>query len=69
LRLPFVPDVLADQRRGAVIGWALGEVPVMITVLALVVRWTRADRAESEGTATTWRDSLESVSASSGAAP
>lgn len=62
LRLPFVTDLLADQRRGAVLGWALGEVPVMITVLALVVRWARADRAESAesaasgGAAATWRD-------------
>lgn len=56
LRLPFVTDVLADQRRGAVLGWALGEVPVMITVLALVVRWTRADRAESARAAANWRD-------------
>jgi putative copper resistance protein D len=59
LRLPFVTDLLADQRRGAVLGWALGEVPIMITVLALVVRWTRADRAEamtSEAAAATWRN-------------
>jgi cytochrome c oxidase assembly factor CtaG len=56
LRLPFVTDLLADQRRGAVLGWALGEIPVMITVIALVVRWTRADRAESEAAAATWRD-------------
>ncbi|MGH3827818.1 MAG: cytochrome c oxidase assembly protein [Pseudonocardiaceae bacterium] len=45
LRLPFVPDLLTDQRRGAVLGWALGELPVVITVLALVMRWTRADRS------------------------
>jgi cytochrome c oxidase assembly factor CtaG len=63
LRLPFVTDLLADQRRGAVLGWILGEVPVLIAVLALVVRWTRADRAESERAAATWRDSLGSVSA------
>ena len=56
LRLPFNTDLLADQRRGAVLGWALGEIPVMITVIALVVRWTRADRAESEAAAATWRD-------------
>jgi putative copper resistance protein D len=56
LRLPFVTDLLADQRRGAVLGWALGEIPIMITVLALVVRWTRADRAESRDDAVTWRD-------------
>jgi cytochrome c oxidase assembly factor CtaG len=56
LRLPFVTDLLADQRRGAVLGWALGEVPVLIAVLALVVRWTRDDRAESQSAPATWRD-------------
>lgn len=44
LRLPFVPDLLADQRRGAVLAWALGELPVVLAVLVLVLRWARADR-------------------------
>lgn len=48
LRLPFVPDLLADQRLGAVAAWMLGEVPVLLAVLALVVRWTRADRSPLE---------------------
>jgi cytochrome c oxidase assembly factor CtaG/putative copper export protein len=48
LRLPFVPDLLADQRLGAVLAWALGEVPVLLAVLALVLRWTRADRSPPE---------------------
>ena len=48
LRLPFVPDLLADQRLGAVTAWMLGEVPVLIAVLALVLRWTRADRSPPE---------------------
>jgi cytochrome c oxidase assembly factor CtaG len=56
LQLPFLTDLLADQRRGAVLGWALGEVAVVLTVLVLVVRWTRADRAEADGVAVTWRD-------------
>ena len=56
LQLPFLTDLLADQRRGAVLGWALGEVAVMAAVLVLVVRWTRADRAESGGVTVTWRD-------------
>ncbi len=54
LRLPFVPDLLADQRLGAVLAWALGEVPVVLTVVALVLRWTRADRAPPENAARTW---------------
>jgi putative copper resistance protein D len=48
LRLPFVPDLLADQRLGAVAAWMLGEVPVLLAVLALVLRWTRADRSPPE---------------------
>jgi cytochrome c oxidase assembly factor CtaG len=56
LHLPFLTDLLADQRRGAVLGWALGEVAVMVTVVVLVVRWTRADQAEADGVAVTWRN-------------
>jgi cytochrome c oxidase assembly factor CtaG len=54
LRLPFVPDLLADQRRGAVLAWALGELPVVITVLALVMRWTRTDRSLPEPAGLQW---------------
>jgi putative copper resistance protein D len=43
LRLPFAPDPLADQRLGAILAWVLGELPVIITVIALVRRWTRDD--------------------------
>jgi putative copper resistance protein D len=45
LRLPYVPDLLADQRLGVILGWALAEVPVILAVVALMVRWTRDDRA------------------------
>ncbi|WP_051580878.1 cytochrome c oxidase assembly protein [Pseudonocardia acaciae] len=44
LDLPFVPDPLADQRLGAVLAWALGELPVLVAVVALVTRWARDDR-------------------------
>ncbi|WP_433274465.1 cytochrome c oxidase assembly protein [Pseudonocardia xinjiangensis] len=47
LSLPYVPDLLADQRLGAVLAWALGELPVVLAVLALVARWARADREPS----------------------
>jgi cytochrome c oxidase assembly factor CtaG len=49
LRLPFVPDLLADQRLGAILGWVLGELPVILAVLALVLRWSRDDRPISPG--------------------
>jgi putative copper resistance protein D len=45
LQLPYVPNLLADQRLGAVLAWALGELPVVLAVLALVTRWARDDRA------------------------
>lgn len=48
LRLPFVPDLLADQRRGAVLSWMLGELPVILAVVALVVRWSRDDAATED---------------------
>lgn len=44
VQLPFVPDLLADQRRGAVMSWILGEVPTVIAVAALVTTWNRSDR-------------------------
>jgi putative copper resistance protein D len=63
LRLPFVPDLLADQRLGAILAWILGEVPVILAVLALVLRWTRDD-APPTGPAGTalppWHAPLES---------
>ncbi|MDT7600444.1 MAG: hypothetical protein QOK26_2521 [Pseudonocardiales bacterium] len=67
LRLPFVPDLLADQRLGAILAWILGEVPVILAVLALVLRWTRDD-APPTGPAGTalppWRAPLESPATS-----
>lgn len=35
LALPFVPDLLADQRSTAAIVWALGEIPIVVVLIAL----------------------------------
>lgn len=43
LQLPYLPDLLADQRRGAVLAWALGELPTLIAVVALFRRWSRTE--------------------------
>jgi putative copper resistance protein D len=43
LEMPFVTDLLADQRLGAILAWALGELPVILTMIVLVVRWARQD--------------------------
>jgi putative copper resistance protein D len=60
LALPWVPDLLADQRLGGGLAWAAGEVPLLIVVIALAVQWSRIDersarrddrRAELDGDA------------------
>ncbi|TQM37964.1 cytochrome c oxidase assembly protein [Pseudonocardia cypriaca] len=43
LALPWVPDVLADQRLGGGLAWAAGEIPLLIVVIALLVQWSRQD--------------------------
>ncbi len=43
LALPWVPDLLADQRLGGGLAWATGEVPLLIVVIALVAQWSRID--------------------------
>jgi cytochrome c oxidase assembly factor CtaG/putative copper export protein len=43
LALPWVPDVLTDQRLGGGLAWAAGEVPLLIVVIALLIQWSRQD--------------------------
>lgn len=47
LALPFVPDLLADQRVGAAMGWAAGEIPMVIVLVALLVRWSWTQERET----------------------
>jgi putative copper resistance protein D len=47
LALPFVPDLLADQRIGGAMAWALGEIPMVIVLVALLAQWARADTREA----------------------
>ncbi len=41
--LPWMTDLLADQRLGGGLAWASGEVPLVVVMLALLVQWSRAD--------------------------
>jgi putative copper resistance protein D len=43
LALPWLPDLLADQRVGGGIAWATGELPVLLVVIVLLVQWSRED--------------------------
>jgi cytochrome c oxidase assembly factor CtaG/putative copper export protein len=47
LHLPWVTDLLADQRLGGGIAWAAGEIPVLLVLIALLVQWARADDREA----------------------
>lgn len=44
---PFSTDLLADQRLGGGIGWALGEVPILLVILAICVQWAGDDDREA----------------------
>ncbi|ASR39100.1 copper resistance protein CopD [Prauserella marina] len=48
LNLPWVGDLLIDQRLGGGIAWAAGEIPVLLVMVALLVQWARADEREAK---------------------
>lgn len=47
LQVPWVGDLLADQRKGGAIGWAMGEIPILIALIATFIMWTRDDAREA----------------------
>ncbi len=40
-------SLLADQQFGGGIGWGLGEVPIVLIVLALAIQWSQSDAREA----------------------
>jgi putative copper resistance protein D len=48
LQLPWGPDLVADQRLGGSIGWALGEVPILLALTATFIQWLRDDKKETQ---------------------
>lgn len=47
LERPWATDLLADQNAGGAIGWAMGEIPILIALVATFIQWVRADRKET----------------------
>lgn len=47
LQTPWITDLLADQNKGGAIGWAMGEIPILIALVATFVMWTREDAREA----------------------
>lgn len=46
LERPWATDLLADQKAGGAIGWAMGEIPILIALVATFIQWVRADKKE-----------------------
>ena len=47
LERPWATDLLADQRLGGAIGWAMGEIPILLALLATFLQWVRQDKKEA----------------------
>lgn len=47
LDLPWVRDLLADQRLGGGLAWSSGELPALLVLIALMVQWARSDTREA----------------------
>jgi len=48
LGLPWVSDLLADQKLGGAIAWGATEVPILIVLIALLSQWAKADDRENK---------------------
>lgn len=44
---PFELDLLTNQQLGGAIGWAMSEIPVLIALIAVFIKWMRDDRNEA----------------------
>ena len=47
LQTPWITDLLTDQNKGGAIGWAMGEIPILIALVATFIMWTREDAREA----------------------
>jgi putative copper resistance protein D len=45
---PWATDLLSDQKMGAAIGWAMGEIPIVIALIATFIQWVRSDAREAK---------------------
>ncbi|MGD9991022.1 cytochrome c oxidase assembly protein [Pseudonocardia sp.] len=43
LGLPWVPDLMQDQKLGGGLTWASGEVPLLLVIIVLLIQWSRHD--------------------------
>ena len=48
LESPWLGDLLADQHAGGSIGWAMGEIPILLALVATFIQWMRDDSREAK---------------------
>ncbi len=48
LERPWAINLIADQKTGAAIGWAMGEIPIIIALVATFIQWMRSDAREAK---------------------
>jgi putative copper resistance protein D len=44
---PYWTDLLADQHLGGGIGWAMGELPILLVLGAVFIQWSRSDARDA----------------------
>lgn len=48
LERPWATDLLSDQKAGAGIGWAMGEIPIILALVATFIQWMRSDAKDAK---------------------
>lgn len=48
LKTPWLTDLLADQQLGGSIGWAMGEIPILLALVATFISWVKDDSREAQ---------------------
>lgn len=48
LKTPWLTDLLADQNAGGSVGWAMGEIPIILALIATFIQWMREDKRETK---------------------
>ena len=48
LQTPWLTDLMGDQKLGGSIGWSMGEIPILIALVATFINWLRDDTREAK---------------------
>ena len=48
LHRPWNSNLLTDQHTGGAIGWAMGEIPILLALVATFIQWMREDKRETK---------------------